>query len=137
MRMRSGAMRTGPSRRAIRATCSSCAKVCAEAFIVRGSRAQSRDQRFAHPHYPPAATLIRIQTAEVNAVKRLLRGVGLNRGPAAACARMLTGSALLAGDVVPEELKEHVRHQYAVRSQAAERVRALDLSLGESACGRR
>jgi hypothetical protein len=56
MRMRSGAMRTGPSRRAIRATCSSCAKVCAEAFIVRGSRAQSRDQRFAHPHYPPAAT---------------------------------------------------------------------------------
>ena len=85
----------------------------------------------------PRRHLIRIQTAEVNAVKRLLRGVGLNRGPAAACARMLTGSALLAGDVVPEELKEHVRHQYAVRSQAAERVRALDLSLGESACGRR
>jgi hypothetical protein len=85
----------------------------------------------------PRRHLIRIQTAEVNAVKRLLRGVGLNRGLAAACARMLTGSALLAGDVVPEELKEHVRHQYAVRSQAAERVRALDLSLGESACGRR
>jgi transposase len=30
-----------------------------------------------------------------------------------------------------------VRHHYAVRSQAGERVRALGPSFGESACGRR
>src|SRR5580658_3492971 len=45
--------------------------------------------------------------------------------------------SMLAGDLVPEQLQEHVRHHYAVWRQAAERVRALDLSLGESARQRR
>jgi transposase len=44
---------------------------------------------------------------------------------------------MLAGDLVPEQLQEHVRHHYAVWRQAAERVRALDLSLGDSARERR
>jgi hypothetical protein len=44
---------------------------------------------------------------------------------------------LLAGGGGPEHLKEHVRHHYAIWRQAAERVRALDLSLGESARERR
>ena len=64
---------------------------------------------------------------------------------ATAVAQMLRGSlrtdthwqSLLAGDLVPEQLQEHVRHPYAVWRQAAERVRALGLSLGDNARERR
>ena len=40
-------------------------------------------------------------------------------------------------DIAPEQLKQHVRHHYAVWRQAAERVCALDLNLGDSARERR
>ena len=86
---------------------------------------------------PLRRRFIRIQTAKVNAAKRLLRGVGLNSGPRGSLRTAAHWQRLRAGDVVPEELKQHVRHHYAVRSQAAERVRALDPSFGESACARR
>jgi len=80
---------------------------------------------------------IRIQTAEVNAVKRLLRGNGQTSGPRGSLRTDAHWQCLLAGDLVPEHLKEHLCHHYAVWRQAAERVRALDLSLGESARERR
>jgi transposase len=80
---------------------------------------------------------IRIQTAEVNAVKRLLRGVGRNSGRRGSLRTDAHWQSLLAGDLVPEQLQEHVRHHYAVWRQAAERVRTLDLSLGDSARDRR
>jgi transposase len=67
---------------------------------------------------------IRIQTAEVNAVKRLLRGVGRNSGRRGSLRTDTHWQSLLAGDLVPEQLQEHVRHHYAVWRQAAERVRA-------------
>jgi transposase len=80
---------------------------------------------------------IRIQTAEVNAVKRLLGGIGQPSGPHGSLRTDEHWQRLLAGGVVAEHLKEHVFHHYAVWRQAAERVRALDLSLGESARERR
>lgn len=80
---------------------------------------------------------IRIQTAEVNAVKRLLRGVGRNSGRRGSLRTDTHWQSLLAGDLVPEQLQEHVRHHYAVWRQAAERVRALGLSLGDNARERR
>ena len=80
---------------------------------------------------------IRIQTAEVNAVKRLLRGVGRNSGRRGSLRTDAHWQSLLASDLVPEQLQEHVRHHYAVWRQGAERVRALDLSLGDSARERR
>src|SRR6266852_99809 len=80
---------------------------------------------------------IRIQTAEVNAVKRLLRGVGRNSGRRGSLRTDAHWQSLLASDLVPEQLQEHVRHHYAVWRHGAERVRALDLSLGESARERR
>ena len=57
---------------------------------------------------------IRIQTAEVNAVKRLLRGLGRNRGRRGSLRTDTHRRSLLAGDRVPEQLQEHVRHHYAV-----------------------
>ena len=80
---------------------------------------------------------IRIQTAEVNAVKRLMRGAGRSSGHRGSLRTDAHWQGLLDGDVVPAELKEHVRHHYAVWRQAAEQVRALDLSLGDSARERR
>jgi transposase len=80
---------------------------------------------------------VRIQTAEVNAVKRLMRGAGRSSGRRGSLRPDAHWQGLLDGDVVREELKEHVRHHYAVWRQAAERVRALDLSLGDSARERR
>jgi transposase len=78
-----------------------------------------------------------IQTAEVNAVKRLLRGVGRNSGRRSSLRTAAHGQRLLAGDAVPSELKEHMHHHYVLWQQAAERVRALYLSLGERARERR
>lgn len=80
---------------------------------------------------------IRIQTAEVNAVKRLMRGAGRSSGHRGSLRTDGHWQGLLDGDVVPAELKEHVRHHYAVWRQAAEQVRALDLRLGDSARERR
>jgi transposase len=80
---------------------------------------------------------IRIQTAEVNAAKRLLRGIGQPSGPRGNLRTDAHWQRLLAGGVVPEHLEEHVGHHYAVWRQASERVRALDLSLADSARERR
>jgi len=70
-------------------------------------------------------------------VKRLLRGVGRNSGRRGSLRTDTHWQSLLAGDLVPEQLQEHVRHPYAVWRQAAERVRALGLSLGDNARERR
>ncbi len=80
---------------------------------------------------------IRIQTAEVNAVKRLLRGVGQNSGQRGSLRTDAHWQGLLAGNLVPERIQEHVCHHYAVWRQAAEQARALDLSLGDRARERR
>jgi transposase len=76
---------------------------------------------------------IRIQVAEVNAVKRVLRGAGRD---SAYRGRMRTDAhweRLLASGHIPGDLEDHVRHHCAVWRQAAERVRALDLTLGTKA----
>jgi len=80
---------------------------------------------------------IRIQTAEVNAVKRLLRGVGQNSGRRGSLRTDAHWLGLITGNLVPEQIQEHVRHHYAVWRQAAEQARALDLSLGDRARERR
>lgn len=72
---------------------------------------------------------VRIQTAEVNAVKRLLRGAGRNAGARGNLRTEALWQRLLAADIVPAELKLHVQDHYALWRQAAERVRALDLRL--------
>ena len=64
---------------------------------------------------------------------RSTRGVGRNSGRRGSLRTDAHWQSLLAGDLVPEQLQEHVRHRYAVWHQAAERVRALDLTLGDSA----
>lgn len=76
---------------------------------------------------------VRIQVAEVNAVKRLLRGAGREGGRRGSLRTDPHWTRLLASAVVPEELAAHVHHHYAVWRQAAAQVRALDLALGEQA----
>jgi hypothetical protein len=74
------------------------------------------------------------QVAEVNAVKRLLPGGNPCR------ARMRTDAhweRLLASGHIPGDLDDHVSHHFAVWRQSAERVRALDLTLGTKAKERR
>ena len=74
---------------------------------------------------------IRIQTAEVNAVKRLLRGLGRNAGTRGSLRTDVYWQWPFGSEVVPAELKLHLRDHYALWHQAAECVRALDLRLGE------
>jgi transposase len=76
---------------------------------------------------------IRIQTSEVNAAKRLLRGAGRDAGQRRSLRTDNLWDRLLHSGVVPRDLEQHVRHHYAVWRQAAEQVRALDLTLGETA----
>src|SRR5262249_56185671 len=80
---------------------------------------------------------VRTQVAEVNAVKRLLRGAGRATGRRGSLRTEAHWERMLASDVVPQELEVHVRHHYAVWHQAAEEVRALDLALGKTAQGMR
>src|SRR5215469_15358656 len=122
MRMRSGARPNAPSRRAIPATRWSCPKGCAAAFY----------RSLVHVPTPAISDLrttlsrrrrfIRIQTAEVNAVKRLLRGVGQNSGQRGSLRTDAHWQGLIAGNLVPEQFQEHVRHHYAVWRQAAEQA---------------
>jgi len=76
---------------------------------------------------------VRLQVAEVNAVKRLLRGVGREGGRRGSLRTDGHWTRLLDSDVIPAELAGHVRCHYAVWRQAAEQVRALDHALGEQA----
>jgi len=62
-----------------------------------------------------------------------MRGAGRSSGRRGSLRTDAHWQGLLDGDVVPAQLKQQVRHHYAVWRQAAERVRALDLSLGDSA----
>jgi transposase len=80
---------------------------------------------------------VRVQVAEVNAVKRLLRGAGRECGPRGSLRTDAHWRRLLASAVVPEDIAHHVQHHYAVWHQAAEQVRALDRTLGEMARGLR
>ena len=135
--MRSGAMGTGPSRRAIRAMRSSLCEGLHRGFYRSWFTCQSRDRRFAHHIiHSPAATSSASRPPRSTPPTATAR----SRPKQRARGSLRTDAhwqRLRVGDVVPEELKQHVRHHYAVRSQAAERVRALDPSFGESACGRR
>jgi transposase len=76
---------------------------------------------------------VRLQVAEVNAVKRLLRGAGRETGSRGSLRTDAHWARLRASDVVPADLTAHVEQHYAVWRQAAEQVRALDHHLGEQA----
>jgi transposase len=76
---------------------------------------------------------LRVQVAEVNAVKRLLRGAGRESGRRGSLRTDAHWTRLLASDVVPGDLAGHLQHHYAVWRQAAAQVRALDLTLGKQA----
>ena len=69
---------------------------------------------------------VRVQAAEVNAVKRLLRGAGRESGRRGSLRTDAHWTRLLASDVVPGDLTGHLQHHYAVWRQAAAQVRALD-----------
>lgn len=76
---------------------------------------------------------IRIQTAEVNATKRLLRGAGWCVGTRSPLRSAGSWERLVSALAVMPELQCHVRFHYAVWQQAGEQVRALDHLLGEFA----
>src|SRR5262249_38314384 len=76
---------------------------------------------------------IRIQAAEVNATKRLLRGAGWRAGTQASLRSAGSWERLLEALSVAPELQGHIRLHRAVWQQAGEQVRALDHLLGELA----
>lgn len=76
---------------------------------------------------------IRIQTAEVNATKRLLRGAGWRAGTQASLRSAGSWERLLEALGVVPDLQGHIRLHRAVWQQAGEQVRALDHLLGELA----
>jgi transposase len=80
---------------------------------------------------------IRIQTAEVNAAKRLLRGVGWPGGTRMTLRSATSWDRLVAALVTAPDLQPHVRGHYAVWQQAGAQVRATDHFLGELARDRR
>jgi transposase len=83
----------------------------------------------------PCRHFIRIQTAEVNAAKRLLRGAGWPGGTRMTLRSAGSWERLL--DVLSHEaeIQRCVRFHYAVWQQAGEQVRAVDHLLGEMARG--
>ena len=74
---------------------------------------------------------IRIQTAEVNAAKRLLRGVGWPGGTRMTLRSATSWDRLVAALVTAPDPQPHVRGHYAVWQQAGAQVRATDHLLGE------
>jgi transposase len=76
---------------------------------------------------------IRIQTAEVNAAKRLLRGAGWLTGTRTSLRSAPSWDRLLAGLTTLPELHSHVGFHYAVWQRAGEQVRAVDHLLAELA----
>jgi transposase len=76
---------------------------------------------------------IRIQTAEVNAAKRLLRGAGWLAGTRTSLRSAISWDRLLSALAAVPELEGHVRLHYAVWQQAGEQVRALDHQLADLA----
>ncbi len=79
---------------------------------------------------------LRIQTAEVNAAKRLLRGAGWPGGQQHRSLRTEVGwDRLLQSTADAPALRGHIERHYHVWKQAAEEVRDLDQALGQQ--GRR
>jgi transposase len=76
---------------------------------------------------------VRIQTAEVNAAKRLLRGAGWLTGTRTSLRSATSWDRLLAALATVPELEGHVRLHYAVWQQAGEQVRAVDHLLADLA----
>lgn len=76
---------------------------------------------------------VRIQTAEVNATKRLLRGAGWLVGTRTSLRSATSWDRLLAALAAAPELEGHVRLHYAVWRQAGEQVRAVDHLLADLA----
>ena len=76
---------------------------------------------------------VRIQTAEVNATKRLLRGAGWLVGTRASLRSAGSWDRLLDALAGVPELQAHIRFHRAVWQQAGEQVRAVDHLLGELA----
>jgi transposase len=78
---------------------------------------------------------IRIQTAEVNAAKRLLRGAGWPGGTRMTLRSAKSWDRLLGGLGSEPDVQRCVRFHYAVWQQAGEQVRAVDHVLGDLARG--
>ena len=76
---------------------------------------------------------IRIQTAEVNATKRLLRGAGWRVGTQASLRSAGSWERLLEGLADLPDLQGYIRLHRVVWQQAGEQVRALDHLLGDLA----
>ena len=78
---------------------------------------------------------IRIQTAEVNAAKRLLRGAGWPGGTRMTLRSAKSWDRLLGALGSEPAVQRCVRFHYAVWQQAGEQVRAVDHVLGDLARG--
>ena len=76
---------------------------------------------------------VRIQTAEVNATKRLLRGAGWPVGTRTSLRSATSWARLLAALAPVPELAGYVRLHLAVWQQAGEQVRAVDQLLADLA----
>ena len=76
---------------------------------------------------------VRIQTAEVNATKRLLRGAGWRVGTQASLRSAGSWERLLEGLAGLPDLQGYIRLHRVVWQQAGEQVRALDHLLGDLA----
>jgi transposase len=76
---------------------------------------------------------IRIQTAEINATKRLLRGVGWPSGTRMTLRSAPSWERLVAALAAAPDLQPLIRGHYAVWQQAGIQVRAVDHLLGELA----
>jgi transposase len=76
---------------------------------------------------------VRIQTAEVNATKRLLRGAGWLVGTRGSLRNAGRWERLINALAVEPELQTPTRFHYAVWQQAGEQVRAVDHLLGDLA----
>jgi transposase len=78
---------------------------------------------------------IRIQTAEINAAKRLLRGAGWPGGTRMTLRSTTSWERLLGALDSEPDVQRCVRFHYAVWQQAGEQVRAVDHVLGDLARG--
>ena len=74
---------------------------------------------------------VRIQTAEVNATKRLLRGAGWLGGKRGSLRNASGWERLIDALASEPALQTHTRFHYAVWQQAGEQVRAIDHLLGD------
>src|SRR5215470_3818011 len=74
---------------------------------------------------------VRIQTAEVNATKRLLRGAGWLIGTRGSLRNASGWDRLIDALASEPALQTHTRFHYAVWQQAGEQVRAVDHLLAE------